>query len=106
MRETPRGASASLSKTPPKIIEQIASETSIGIPTSHGSQYFVHPLLPDHVPRMNEEARSEILRRLEKGEKLRRIPVPLVDVRADFDALEIRSSFTQRSSSRMASFGS
>ena len=28
------------SKTPPNIIEQIASEVSAGIPTSHGSQYF------------------------------------------------------------------
>src|SRR3954469_264348 len=30
----------SRSSTPPKITEQMASETSAGIPTSHGSQYF------------------------------------------------------------------
>ncbi len=34
------------SKTPPKIIEQIASEVSAGIPTSHGSQYFGIRFLP------------------------------------------------------------
>ena len=31
----------SRSSTPPKITEQIASAVSVGIPTSHGSQYFV-----------------------------------------------------------------
>ena len=34
------------SSTPPKISEQIASDVSAGIPTSHGSQYFDIRSLP------------------------------------------------------------
>ena len=34
------------SKTPPNIIEQMASEVSAGMPTSQGSQYFGMRSLP------------------------------------------------------------
>src|SRR5947208_5078397 len=35
------------SKTPPKIIEQMANDVSAGMPTSHGSQYFGMRSLPN-----------------------------------------------------------
>lgn len=45
----------------------MASDTSAGMPTSHGSQYFLHLRLAHHVPRVDEDGRAQPLAASKKG---------------------------------------
>ena len=51
----------SRSSTPPKMTEQMARETSAGIPTSQGSQYLRMRACAHHVPGMHEDGGAQRL---------------------------------------------
>ena len=75
----------SRSRTPPKIIDAIAIADSVGMPISHGSQYFrirsgasmSHGWTKTAAPRLGG---------CEEREELRGVEIPFPDVRADLDS--------------------
>ncbi|MGV2340925.1 MAG UNVERIFIED_CONTAM: hypothetical protein LVR18_45400 [Planctomycetaceae bacterium] len=70
------------SKTPPKIMEQIAREVSAGIPTS-GQPVFLHVLFAHHFPWMNEYSHLEFFARLENREEFFFVKILLIHICAD-----------------------
>ena len=82
-------SAGSRSSTPPKMSEQIASETSAGIPTSQGSQYFCIRSWPPSCPTDGRRPPRPARPRASKtGNSAGSVEVPAVDVGADLDAGE------------------